>query len=343
MLPYSLLKPLVFSLDPETAHDATIACLRLQGALLPPSPTPQTIPIEVMGIKFPNRIGLAAGMDKNASAIDGLARLGFGFIEVGTVTPRAQSGNPRPRLFRLPQQKAIINRMGFNNHGVVEIIENIRNSHYYKQAGILGINIGKNASTPISQANDDYLFTLKQVYPYASYITINISSPNTSNLRQLQNQSELESLLAELKQKQQELAQQHGKHVPLALKISPDINETQISQVADSVRRHRIEALIATNTTVERTGLSGDNSQQSGGLSGKPLLALSTRVLHSFAEKLAGEIPLIASGGVCSAEDALSKLEAGAQLVQIYSGLIYHGPELIKKCVAATAGYLSSH
>ncbi len=334
MLPYCLLKPFVFALDPEVAHETAIAGMRLSGALMPAGkPLPDT-PIEVMGITFPNRIGLAAGLDKNGEAIDALAGWGFGFIEVGTVTPRPQPGNPKPRMFRLPQAEGIINRMGFNNHGIDALITNIKAAKF---RGILGINIGKNADTPIERAADDYLIGLDKAYPHASYITVNISSPNTKNLRALQGENELDALLAALKQRQTTLTQQHGRYIPLALKIAPDLDDAQISTIADALRRHRIDAVIATNTTLDRSKVTGlPHADETGGLSGAPLFEASTAVVRKLASTLAGEVPIIAAGGVTDGAKAKAKLDAGAALVQIYSGLVFKGPELVKACVTAT-------
>jgi len=334
MLPYCLVKPFVFSLDPETAHELTIAGLRTLGCLLPGgAPLPDT-PTTVMGLSFPNRIGLAAGLDKNGEAIDALAGWGFGHIEVGTVTPRPQPGNPKPRLFRLPEAMGIINRMGFNNHGIDALIANVKAARY---RGILGINIGKNADTPIERAAEDYLIGLEKAYPYASYVTVNISSPNTQNLRALQGESELDALLGALKAKQAELAQRHGRHVPIALKIAPDLDDAQIAHIADALKRHRIEAVIATNTTLDRSQVAGlPFADEAGGLSGAPLFEASTEVVRKLAAALAGEVPIIAVGGVVDGQKAKAKLDAGAQLVQIYSGLVYRGPGLVKDCVAAT-------
>jgi len=338
MLPYCLIKPFVLALDPETAHELSIAGLRALGAIAPLGrPLPDS-PVTIMGLSFPNRIGLAAGLDKNGEAIDALAGWGFGHIEIGTVTPRPQPGNPKPRMFRLPQVEGIINRMGFNNHGIDALIANVRAAKY---RGILGINIGKNADTPIERAADDYLICLEKAYPHASYITVNISSPNTKNLRTLQGESELDALLGTLKTKQAALAQQHGKYVPLALKIAPDLDDVQIANIAAALIRHHIDAVIATNTTLDRTKVAGQpNAEEAGGLSGAPLFEASTLVLKKLAAALAGEVPIIAVGGVTDGAKAKAKLAAGAQLVQIYSGLIYRGPELVKDCVAATRSSL---
>lgn len=330
---YPIVRPLLFSFDPESAHDFAIASLRTAGHLLPVAhPLPAT-PTRVMGIDFPNRVGLAAGLDKNGEAIDGLARLGFGFIEIGTVTPRAQPGNPRPRIFRLPEAHAIINRMGFNNHGVDALLANVREAKF---KGILGINIGKNFDTPIERAADDYLACLEKVYALASYVTVNISSPNTQNLRQLQAESELDALLAALKGAQQRLAEQHGRYVPLALKIAPDLDEQQIVSIAAALRRNRIDGVIATNTTTARDKVAGLRyGDQAGGLSGKPVFEASTAVLRSLAAALARELPIIGVGGILGAAEARAKLDAGASLVQLYSGLIYRGPALVREVVRA--------
>lgn len=332
---YSLIRPLLFSLDPETAHDFTIRSLHLAGRVLPPPATPDDGPVNVMGLRFPNRIGLAAGLDKNGEAIDGVARLGFGFIEIGTITPRAQPGNPKPRMFRVISARGIINRMGFNNGGVDALLENVRASRY---SGVLGINIGKNFDTPIENAADDYLACLDKVYAHASYVTVNISSPNTQNLRQLQAAGELDDLLGRLKARQQELADGHGRYVPLALKIAPDLEHDQVIAIADALRRHRIDGVIATNTTISRERVLGlPHANEQGGLSGAPVFDASTRVVSQLSNLLAGELPIIAAGGVMSGDDARAKLDAGAQLVQLYSGLVYRGPGLVRECVRRTA------
>jgi len=336
MSPYALARPFLFALDAERAHELTLRLLAVGDSLGLPLSSPVTgKPIEVMGLRFPNRVGLAAGLDKNGTAIDGLSRLGFGFLEVGTVTPRPQPGNPRPRLFRLPEHEAIINRMGFNNEGIDALRERLALVRYQ---GILGINIGKNFDTPIEQAVDDYLLCLDKAYPLASYITVNISSPNTKNLRQLQGASELDALLGTLKSRQTALADQHGKYVPLALKIAPDLDSSQIANIAEALRRHRIDAVIATNTTLGREGVeSSPLAAEAGGLSGSPLFEKSTAVIRSLAQALAGELPIIAAGGITSGKRARAKLEAGAALVQIYSGLIYRGPQLVAECIEATS------
>jgi dihydroorotate dehydrogenase len=334
MLPYCLLKPFVFALDPETAHEMSIAGMKALGALLPAAKPLPGRRVTVMGLDFPNPVGMAAGLDKNGEGIDALAAWGWGFLEIGTVTPRPQPGNPKPRLFRLPAAQGIINRMGFNNHGVDALVANVKSAKF---KGILGINIGKNFDTPIEQAADDYLACLDKVYAHASYVTVNISSPNTKNLRQLQGDAELDALLGALKARQAQLTQTHGRHVPLALKIAPDLDDAQIAGIADALRRHRIEAVIATNTTLSREGVEHlPHGKESGGLSGAPLFEKSTEVVRKLAQALAGELPIIAAGGVTDGARAKAKLEAGAALVQIYSGLIYRGPELVKECVAAT-------
>ena len=335
MSPYALIRRFLFALDAEHAHELTLRLLVIGDSLGFPRSLPvDSTPIEVMGLEFPNRVGLAAGLDKNGTAIDGLSRLGFGFLEVGTVTPRAQPGNPKPRLFRLVEQEAIINRMGFNNDGIDALCERVAHLRY---SGILGINIGKNFDTPIERAVEDYLLCLDRAYPLASYITVNISSPNTRNLRQLQGASELDALLGALKSRQAALADRHGKYTPLALKIAPDLDEGQIVGIADALRRHGIDAVIATNTTLGREGVEASPmAAEAGGLSGSPLFEKSTTVTRSLAQALAGELPIIAAGGITSGKRARAKLEAGAALVQIYSGLIYRGPQLVAECIEAT-------
>jgi dihydroorotate dehydrogenase len=330
---YSLLRPLLFRLDPETAHHLTLGGLKTANALglnrliaKRPPDNPRT----VMGLTFPNPVGLAAGLDKNGDCIDGLAALGFGFIEIGTVTPLPQPGNPKPRLFRLPQANAIINRMGFNNDGVDKLVENVKRADY---RGILGINIGKNAATPIDKAADDYLICLRKVYAHASYVTVNISSPNTKNLRQLQDEDALNNLLSLLKAEQQKLADAQGKYVPLALKIAPDMEGEQIAQIARLLMQHRIDGVIATNTTLSREGVESlEHGAETGGLSGAPVREKSTAVIRALHQHLQGALPIIGVGGILTGADAAEKINAGASLVQIYSGLIYRGPELIVEC-----------
>jgi len=340
---YPLIRKFFFALDAETAHgigmrgtsflDASgLACLLAR----PVTPCPVT----VMGLDFPNPVGLAAGLDKNGDHIDALARLGFGFLEIGTVTPRPQPGNPRPRLFRIPAAQGIINRMGFNNDGVDKLLENVRAARFPKQGGILGINIGKNATTPIEQAADDYLVCLDKVYADASYVAVNISSPNTKNLRELQKDEALDDLLAQLKARQEILADQHGRYVPLALKIAPDLDDAQIIAIADALRRHRMDGVIATNTTLSRDGVEGmANANEAGGLSGAPVFRRSTDVLKKLSTALAGEVPVMGVGGILSGADAAEKIKAGASLVQFYSGFIYRGPELVNE-VADTLAHV---
>jgi dihydroorotate dehydrogenase len=292
-----------------------------------------------MGIRFPNPVGLAAGLDKDGACIDGLAALGFGFIEIGTVTPRAQPGNPKPRMFRLPQANALINRMGFNNGGVDAFVSNVQASRFYQEKqGILGLNIGKNADTPIERATEDYLICLEKVYPFADYVTVNISSPNTKNLRALQQTSALDALLGALKQSQRSLADRHGRYVPLVLKIAPDLDAEQIKSIADSLLQHQIDAVIATNTTITRDAVQGlAHAEEAGGLSGAPVLALSNHVISALRAELGDAIPIIGVGGILSGADARAKFAAGAKLVQLYTGLIYRGPALVRECVQALA------
>jgi dihydroorotate dehydrogenase len=335
---YALARPFLFSLDPEAAHNLTLPSLKraaafgLTKALRQPKGDPRT----VMGLTFPNPVGLAAGLDKDGAYIDGLAALGFGFIEVGTVTPRAQPGNPLPRMFRLPQANAIINRMGFNNGGVDAFVANVQASKFYQnKEGVLGLNIGKNADTPIERAADDYLYCLEKVYPYASYITVNISSPNTKNLRQLQAASELDALLSRLKDAQQRLADQHMRYVPIALKIAPDIDSDQIRTIADALLHYKIDGVIATNTTVARDAVKGQaHAEEAGGLSGAPVFELSNTVIRGLKKYLGNEVPIVGVGGIFSGADAQAKIDAGASLVQLYTGLIYRGPGLIRECAA---------
>ena len=335
-LMYPLIRPLLFTLDPETAHHVTLDTLRTAhklGLLSLCNKHAADNPRTVMGLTFPNPVGLAAGLDKNGDYINALAALGFGFIEIGTVTPRAQPGNPKPRLFRLPEAQAIINRMGFNNHGVDALIANVKRARFQ---GILGINIGKNADTPIASAVDDYLICLRKVYAHASYVAINISSPNTSNLRQLQGNDQLDALLAALKMEQEKLAELHGKYVPLAVKIAPDLDKEQIQQIAALLMRHHIDGVIATNTTLSREGVQLlPQHNEAGGLSGAPLRDQSTAVIRELAATLQGALPIIGVGGILCGEDALEKMRAGAALVQLYSGLIYRGTDLIAECAAA--------
>jgi dihydroorotate dehydrogenase len=335
---YSLLRPLLFALDAETAHHLTLGGLNalqrmgLAGKMAAKPPA-AACARQVMGITFPNPVGLAAGLDKNGDYIDALAPLGFGFIEIGTVTPRPQPGNPRPRLFRVRAANAVVNRMGFNNDGVERLLENVRRAAY---RGVLGINIGKNFDTPIERAADDYLHCLRKVYALASYVTVNISSPNTKNLRQLQETAELEHLLAALKSEQHRLADQYGRYVPLALKIAPDLDDAQVRAIAGLLRKHAIDGVIATNTTVTRDGVADmENAAETGGLSGAPLTRRSTGIVHQLGQALAGSLPIIGVGGIMNGDDAAQKVAAGASLVQVYTGLVYRGPALVGECVAA--------
>jgi dihydroorotate dehydrogenase len=327
---YALARPLLFSLDPETAHHLT---LKLADWRLTGPARAFSRPVKAMGLEFPNPVGLAAGLDKDAAHIDGLARLGFGFIEVGTVTPRPQPGNPRPRIFRLVEEDALINRFGFNNVGVDAFLANVARSRW---RGILGINVGKNADTPAEQAADDYAFCLEKVYGRASYVTINISSPNTKGLRDLQQERQLDELLDRLASARVRLTRSYGRRVPLVLKVAPDLEAGEIRAIADAVLRHGFDGLIATNTSVSRAGVEGSpHAQEAGGLSGAPILRRSTSVLSSFRELLAGKVALIGAGGILSAGDARQKIDAGATLVQLYTGLIYRGPGLVRECVSA--------
>ncbi len=336
---YALARPLLFAIDPEAAHKLTLPSLRgaaalgLTSSIVKPLSDPRT----VMGITFPNPVGLAAGLDKDGAYIDGLATLGFGSIEVGTVTPRAQPGNALPRMFRLPQANAIINRMGFNNGGVDTFVANVQASRFYQnKQGILGLNIGKNADTPIEHAVDDYLICLKKVYPYAGYVTVNISSPNTKNLRQLQGASELDALLSQLKEAQQRLADQHKRYVPIALKIAPDIDGEQVQTIAQALLRHQMDGVIATNTTISRDAVKNlKHADETGGLSGAPVFESSNIVIRALKKELGDAMPIIGVGGILSGANAQTKIDAGASLVQLYTGLIYRGPALIKECAAA--------
>ena len=330
---YSLARPLLFAFAPERAHELTLSMLDTAHKFGLMRQKVASKPVTCMGIQFPNPVGLAAGLDKNGAHIDALAALGFGFIEIGTITPRPQAGNPQPRLFRIPEAQAIINRMGFNNDGVDQLIENVKASKFN---GILGINIGKNADTPVEDAVSDYLICLEKVYHYASYITVNISSPNTKNLRSLQSGDALTELLQTLKNRQLELAQQYQHYVPLVLKVAPDLTAEDIEFIAAQLLQFKIDGLIVTNTTLGRDGVENlPNGQEAGGLSGAPVFVKSTECLRQFAKVLNGKIPLIGVGGILSGEQAVAKQQAGANLVQVYSGLIYTGPSLIKDCINA--------
>jgi dihydroorotate dehydrogenase len=335
---YPLLRPFLFALDPETSHDMVFAALdaaaRVGLARAFAAQVPEA-PVTVMGLTFPNRVGLAAGLDKNARHIDALAALGFGFLECGTVTPRAQPGNPRPRLFRLPAAEGLINRMGFNNDGVERFLRNVARA---SSRGILGLNIGKNFDTPNARAVDDYLACLRAVYTKASYVTVNISSPNTKGLRDLQSDDALGALLAAIKREQAALADTHGKYTPIAVKIAPDLSSVAIAGIAKALVRHRIDGVIATNTTVSRDTVPGvRHSDEAGGLSGRPLRAQATEVIRALAKALDGALPIIGVGGILSGTDAKEKVDAGATLVQIYTGLVYKGPDLVAECARALA------
>ena len=327
---YKLISPLLFQFDAETVHDFTLNSLKTAerlGALKFYPALPVCQPRQVMGITFPNAVGLAAGLDKNAAVIDGMAALGFGFIEVGTVTPRPQPGNPKPRLFRVEEAQGIVNRFGFNNLGVDHLIENVKAAKY---KGVLGINIGKNFDTPNENAVDDYLICMRKVYAYASYITVNISSPNTKNLRALQEKEALSHLLATLKLEQLKLAGTHGRYVPVALKIAPDLAQSQVNEIADLLMQHNIDGVIATNTTLARDMVQGmAHAEETGGLSGAPVREKSTLVIQQLSQRLQGAVPIIGVGGILSGSDAVEKIAAGADLVQVYSGLIYKGPKLV--------------
>jgi len=326
---YRLARSALFQLDPEAAHDLALKWLTALGpaATLLGTAADGREARTVMGLSFPNPVGLAAGLDKNGAYIDALAALGFGFIEIGTVTPRPQPGNPRPRMFRLEAHEAIINRLGFNNEGVEKLIRNVERAAF---RGILGINIGKNLDTPIERAADDYVACLDAVYGRASYVTVNISSPNTRNLRDLQSSEKLDELLGTIMTRRVQLAQRYGLSKPVALKVAPDLDDGQVEAIATLALKHGIDALIATNTTVSREGVGGHrHALQAGGLSGRPLFAMANDVLASFNRRLVGRIALIGVGGILSGEDARAKAEAGASLVQLYTGFIYRGPALV--------------
>lgn len=342
LVPYSLARQFLFQMDAEAAHDLTMAGLAFS------QKTPLKFaycqsrvddPIELAGLIFPNRVGMAAGLDKNARCIDGLAAMGFGFIEVGTVTPLAQPGNPKPRMFRLPEAGAIINRLGFNNQGLDAFIANVQNSNMRATPNnpvLLGLNIGKNAATPIENATDDYLKCLQGVYPHADYIVVNISSPNTKNLRSLQSDEALDSLLDAIAEKREELAQSFGKRKPVFVKIAPDLDDTQVGLIAQTLRKHGMDGVIATNTTLSREAVQHlQHGNEAGGLSGAPVLESSNRVISQLRATLGSKFPIIGVGGIMSAEDAVSKIKAGADVVQIYTGLIYRGPQLVHEAAQA--------
>ncbi len=326
---YPLIRPLLFKLDPETAHGLTFSVLDFSTKLGFSQYIPKSNTVKVMGLEFPTPLGLAAGLDKNGDHINALNSLGFGFLEIGTVTPRPQPGNPEPRLFRIPKAQAVINRMGFNNEGVDHLIANVKAAKF---KGILGINIGKNFDTPIENAADDYLIGLRKVYPYASYVTVNISSPNTANLRALQQADQIGGLLEQLKQEQMLLNKEHGRYVPIVVKIAPDMSEDEIEAVAKALLSYEMDGVIATNTTLSRSGVENlVHGNEQGGLSGAPLTKKSTETVKQLYACMGDKLPIIAAGGIMNAADAVAKLDAGAKLVQIYSGLIYKGPELVKE------------
>ena len=343
LLPYALARPFLFGLDAESAHELTMASLAgTQGTPLSLAYCGTRIddPVEMAGLKFPNRVGLAAGMDKNARCIDGLAAMGFGFVEVGTVTPLAQAGNPKPRMFRLTQASALINRLGFNNDGLDAFLANVVRSRVRARGGnnplVLGLNIGKNAATPIENAIDDYLICLTGVYPHADYVTVNISSPNTKNLRALQSDEALDSLLNQIAERREVLARERGKRVPLFVKIAPDLDQQQVEVIAATLKRHGMDGVVATNTTLSRDAVKGmRHAEEAGGLSGAPVLEASNRVIGQLRSALGSGFPIIGVGGVMSATDAVSKIKAGADVVQIYTGLIYSGPALVADAARA--------
>jgi len=336
---YPLARPALFAMDAETAHEVTLAALQRAydcGATRRLLHARPHAPATLMGLALRNPVGLAAGLDKNGAYIDALGNLGFGFVEVGTVTPRAQPGNPKPRMFRLPRAQALINRLGFNNQGLDAFIANVRRSQWRSEGGVLGLNIGKNADTPIERAADDYLLGLEGVYAHADYVTVNISSPNTQNLRALQGGDELSALLARLRDKRAELADRHQRHVPLAVKIAPDLSDTQVDAIADILPRYGIDGVIATNTTLSRDAVAGmTHAAEAGGLSGAPVHGLSLAVIARLRERMGPDAAIIGVGGILSGRQAREKIEAGANAVQLYTGLIYRGPALVGECVDA--------
>jgi dihydroorotate dehydrogenase len=342
LVPYALTRPFLFGLDPETAHELTLeAIARLQNTPLEVLWAQPRVndPVTVAGLKFPNRIGLAAGLDKNGRCIDGIGALGFGFIEVGTVTPRPQPGNPKPRMFRLPQAQALINRLGFNNAGLDAFLANVKRAKSFRRSGgIVGLNIGKNAGTPIERAVDDYLLCLDGVYPHADYVTVNISSPNTQNLRTLQSDAALDALLSALQQRRQRLATQHGRNVPMFVKIAPDLDAAQVKAIAQTLKSHAVDGVIATNTTLARNAVEGlPHADEAGGLSGPPVFEASNRVVAQLRKALGRGFPIIGVGGVVDGESAAAKIDAGADLVQIYTGFIYRGPTLVTEAAIAVS------
>ncbi|MDA8447984.1 quinone-dependent dihydroorotate dehydrogenase [Paracidovorax valerianellae] len=349
LIPYALARPLLFGMDAEAAHELTMDMLaRGQRTPLQWAWCNEAVedPVTLAGLTFPNRVGLAAGLDKNARCIDALGAMGFGFVEVGTVTPKGQPGNPKPRMFRLPEANALINRLGFNNEGLDAFLHNVQRARFRTQAGkrpmLLGLNIGKNAATPIENATADYLACLDGVYPHADYVTVNISSPNTQNLRALQSDEALDGLLGALAERREVLALRHPRadgaprRVPLFVKIAPDLDATQVQLIAATLQRHGMDGVVATNTTISREAVKGMvHSEETGGLSGAPVLEASNRVIRQLRQALGSEFPIIGVGGIFSAEDAVSKIKAGADVVQIYTGLIYQGPALIPQAARA--------
>ena len=340
---YSFLRPWLFCLDPEQAHNLTLTNLDraqrwglLEKFLTQPLADPRTL----CGITFPNPVGLAAGLDKDGKHIDALAALGFGFLEIGTVTPRPQPGNPKPRMFRLTQAQAIINRMGFNNDGVEACVARVRRSRFWQNGGVLGLNIGKNASTPIEDAASDYVLAMDAVYEIATYITVNISSPNTQNLRALQGEEMLRALLGSLDEARKRLSDRFGVRKPLFLKIAPDLDHGDINLIADLLMEFGVDAVIATNTTIARDAVQGmEHSQEIGGLSGAPVRMASNIFIKALKARLGNQVPIIGVGGILSGADAKEKIAAGASLVQVYSGLIYRGPDLVNECAKALRNY----
>jgi dihydroorotate dehydrogenase len=345
LIPYALSRPFLFGLDPEAAHDLTL------GAIARAQNTPAQClwaarrvddPVQVAGLTFPNRIGLAAGMDKNGRCVDGLGAMGFGFIEVGTVTPKGQPGNARPRIFRIPERQALINRLGFNNDGLAVFVANVQRAHAFRAGGgVLGLNIGKNAATPMERAVDDYLLCLAGVYPHADYVVVNVSSPNTQNLRALQSDAALDLLLSVLMERRAELAREHRRIVPLFVKIAPDLEPAQVELIAATLAKNGVDGVIATNTTVARDAVQGlRHAAETGGLSGGPVFEASNRVIRLLRGVLPAGFPIVGVGGVMSGADARAKLEAGADLVQIYTGLIYRGPEIVGEAAQAMQGFV---
>jgi dihydroorotate dehydrogenase len=342
LIPYALARPFLFGLDAEHAHELTLNSIaRLQNTPAQALWCGERVsdPVTIAGLRFPNRIGLAAGLDKNGRCIDGLGAMGFGFIEVGTVTPKGQPGNDKPRMFRLPQANALINRLGFNNEGLADFIANVQRAHSFRKAGgILGLNIGKNAATPIENAADDYLIGLEGVFPHADYITVNISSPNTKNLRALQSDEALDALLGALQERKLQLESRSGRKVPMFVKIAPDLDEDQVSVIAQTLKANGIDGVIATNTTIARDKVQGlAHANETGGLSGAPVFEASNRVIRLLRAALPVGYPIIGVGGVLSGDDARAKIAAGADLVQVYTGLIYKGPALVSDCARALA------